>query len=278
MQLYFTPLSPAEMTAKKLVLSLMSVTDHERQPAANLVASGEVFGIEPTAMRMAITRLVKEGILDAVDRGIYTTGPAGHALRTRIASWETAMAEIRPWLGDWLVVQCDHLGRTETTRVRSRERALRLGGFAASPSGLWVRPNNLAASLEDIRGSLLKVGLDHEALIFVISQAVLPVGQSWADLWSAEELTASYEAAVEAMAKSAKAIQTMNEAEAAKETLLVGQSVIRLISFDPLLPEELIDRAHFERLVAEMKSFNALGVQAWKRFYASLAKARRTSQ
>ena len=130
MQLYFEPLKPSDMTAKKLVLSLLSVIDHDRQPAANLVASGRIFGIEPTAMRMAITRMVKEGILIVVDRGFYAMGPVGKALRTRVASWKATPSKVRPWSGDWLVVQCDHLGRTDKTRLRSREQALRLGGGA----------------------------------------------------------------------------------------------------------------------------------------------------
>ena len=269
MQLYFEPLKPTDMTAKKLVLSLMSVTDHDRQPAANLVASGRVFGIEPTAMRMAITRLVKEGLLVAVERGIYAMGPAGGSLRTRVASWEEASAKIRPWSGDWLVVQCDHLGRTDKSRVRARERALRLGGFAQTISGLWVRPNNMVASLEATRLSLIDVGLDKDALILAVSDMALPKGEDWKGLWSVEALSASYQAAIQAMAQSAKAVTEMDVADAAMETLMIGQSVIRLITFDPLLPSEIIDRSRFERMVGEMKSYNALGVKAWKAFYAS---------
>jgi len=268
MALYFEQLKSSDMTAKKLVLSLMSVTDHEVQPAANLVASGRVFGIEPTAMRMAITRLVQEGILLPVERGVYAMGPVGEALRARVATWETASAQVRPWSGDWLAVQCDHLGRTDKKRVRARERALRLGGFARSGSGLWVRPNNLAASLEATRRSLVDVGLDKEALVLVASEVALPEGQEWRELWSVDALSAAYESATQAMVQSSKDVPAMGQAEAARETLLVGQSVIRLISFDPRLPAEFIDRSRFEHMVERMKSYNALGVKAWKAFYA----------
>lgn len=270
MSLYFEPLRPADMTAKKLVLSLMSVTDHERQPAANLVASGRVFGIEPAAMRMALSRLVKEGALVVADRGVYSMGPAAKALRTRVASWESTRQKVRPWAGDWLVVQCDHLGRTNKTRLRSRERALRLGGLSQSWSGLWVRPNNLSVSIEITRTSLLELGLDEEALVFVVAETALPKGQTWNDLWCIDTLIASYEAAIQAMVQSTKNIENMEREQAAKEALLVGQAVIRLISFDPLLPDELINSSHLDRLVDQMKRYNALGTKAWKAFYASI--------
>ncbi len=127
------------------------------------------------------------------------------------------------------------------------------------------------------RNALVELGLDEQAVIFIASRVALPKGQTWADLWSAEALKTSYETAIRAMARSAKTIETLEPAEAARDTLLVGQSVIRLINFDPLLPDEFIDRSHFKRLIDEMKSYNALGVKAWKAFYASNENAKQST-
>ena len=51
--LYFEHLKPADVTAKKLVLSLLSVAEHEQQSVTNLIAAGALFDIEAAAMRMA---------------------------------------------------------------------------------------------------------------------------------------------------------------------------------------------------------------------------------
>ncbi|WP_379553859.1 hypothetical protein [Qipengyuania sp. DGS5-3] len=271
MALYSDLSIQADMSAKKLVLSLLSVTDNELQSAANLVAAGALFDIESTAMRMAVTRLTKDGTLEAIDRGIYAIGPAGRAMQLQVTGWKSASEKVRPWSGDWLVVHTSHLGRTDKTRLRARERALRLSGFAETESALWVRPNNLAASLAATRVSLVDLGLDEEATFMVVTELAVAEGEDWRGLWSAGEIAASYSAAIQTMAQSSQKVARMSDAEAAKETLLVGQSVIRLINFDPLLPTELIDRSDFQQVVDDMKAYNALGIECWKRYYASLS-------
>ncbi|WP_298300625.1 hypothetical protein [uncultured Erythrobacter sp.] len=261
----------ADMSAKKLALSLLSVTDSERQSAANLVAAGALFNIEPAAMRMAITRLTKDGTLEAIERGSYKIGPNGQAMQRQVTSWKSASEKVRPWSGDWLIVHTSHLGRTDKTRLRSRERALRLSGFAETDGALWVRPNNLAASLAATRSSLVDLGLDQEAKFLVVTELAVMEGEDWTGLWSAEEIAASYSAAIQAMAQSSQKVARMSDAEAAKETLLIGQAIIRLINFDPLLPAEFIDRTGFQQVVVGMQAYNALGIECWKRYYASLS-------
>lgn len=267
--LYFERLKPADMTAKKLVLSLLSVAEHEQQAVTNLIAAGTLFDIEPAAMRMALTRLVKDGFLTTVDRGVYAMGPEGQSLHAQVSAWTTVQDRTRPWTGDWIVVQVDHLGRTNKTRLRARERALRLLGLSQSDSGLWVRPNNLNASLNDARDTLVNLGLDEGALIVVASEVALPRGETWTDLWSVKELEKAYTAAADAMAQSSGSIGTLAKSEAAKETLLIGQSVIRLITFDPLLPSEMINRLDFDRVVNHMREYNELGIQCWKAYYGA---------
>ena len=56
---------------------------------------------------------------------------------------------------------------------------------------------------------------------------------------------------------------------AAKETFLVGQSVIRAINYDPLLPKELGPDHRFRDMVMMMRTYNKVGIACWLRFDAS---------
>ena len=55
-----------------------------------------LFGIEPTAIRMAVTRLVKDGLLQSVDRGTYATGEKATALTAEISDWRSERSASGP--------------------------------------------------------------------------------------------------------------------------------------------------------------------------------------
>jgi phenylacetic acid degradation operon negative regulatory protein len=86
---------------------------------------------------------------------------------------------------------------------------------------------------------------------------------NWRDLWSTDALKARYESAIAAMQASRKAVAGLSPDAAAKETLLIGQSVIRAINLDPLLPEEIGDATLFRKMVSEMKDYDRFGRTCW---------------
>ena len=142
-------------------------------------------------------------------------------------------------------------------------RALRLYGFAQAEAGLWVRPDNLRLSLADLRAALVRIGLQADALLVTINETALPNGMNWRDLWSTDALKARYESAIAAMQASRKAAVGLSSDAAAKETLLIGQSVIRTINLDPLLPEEIGDATLFRQMVSEMEDYDRFGRTCW---------------
>jgi phenylacetic acid degradation operon negative regulatory protein len=227
---------------------------------------GELFGIDAAAVRVAVGRLVREGLLIQVERGRYAIGGRGAALQTRVRGWRDAEARTRQWDGGWLLVLVDHLGRTDRVRLRARERALRLSGFARSEAGFWARPENLAARLETIVAEAIELGLDPAAIAFA-GAAALPLEEvKLRRLWSAETLGESYRGWIEAMAASLARLPTMTKDAAARETLLLGQAVIRAINLDPLLPAEMVDAALRRRMIADMVAYDAAGRRAWQEF------------
>ncbi|MBU1287291.1 MAG: hypothetical protein KJ871_06145 [Alphaproteobacteria bacterium] len=263
MPLRFKPTEAEDVSARTLVLSLMSVPGRRPQTLAYLSRAGGLFGMEPTAIRMAVTRLVKDGLLESVDRGVYATGPKAAAFTAEISNWRNAPDRTRPWAGGWIGVLTNHLGRTDRKDLRARMRALRLYGFAQAEAGLWVRPDNLRLSLEQLRAALLRIGLQEDALVVTITDTALPDSADWQGLWSTADLRATYEGAIAAMQRSRTAAAWLPADDAARETLLIGQSVIRTINLDPLLPEDIGDAALFRKMVSEMDAYDRFGRTFW---------------
>ena len=66
----FAPLPPEALSARALILSLIASIGTGRQSIAGLIHAGALFGIEPATVRVAATRLLKEGLLESPERGI----------------------------------------------------------------------------------------------------------------------------------------------------------------------------------------------------------------
>ncbi|WP_291071174.1 hypothetical protein [Hyphomonas sp.] len=266
MMYHFRPLAPEDLSARALVLSLISGTHSSPQSIASLIAAAALFGIEPATVRVAVTRLIKEKMLESPDRGVYRPGPRAQALTRRLKDWRNVRARVAPWTGDWLVAITHPLGRTDRKQLRARERALNLLGYREADAGLWVRPANLSAALDDHRSDLVSIGADEALTLLRVAGIAAASAPDWPALWSPDALAPAYTGAVEAMKASLARLPGLPADEAARETLLIGQAVIRLINLDPLLPPELADQAAFFRMLDTMRAYNDVGQASWRAY------------
>lgn len=267
---HFAPLPPEALSARALILSLIASIGTGRQMIAGLIHAGALFGIEPATMRVAATRLLKEGLLESPERGLYVPGPRAQALTRRVQQWQDVTAKMVPWNGDWLVAMTHPLGRRDRKQLRNRERALALFGYQAAEAGLWVRPANLARALPDHQQDLAGIGADETMPILRVAEMAAPGMHDWAGLWSAADLEQSYQAAIRAMTESLERLPRLSLADAARETLLTGQAVIRAINFDPLLPPELGNQKLFLEMVDAMRAYNERGQACWRAYNAAV--------
>lgn len=248
--------------ARALALGFLS-SSHAPMRVADLVRRAAIMQVDGAAMRVALGRLCREGIVKQVERGVYAIGPAGAALDRRARSWADAEARVRHWNGRWVIVLADHLGRTDRRRLRLRERALLLYGFARGPAGAWLRPDNLADPLPRLVGDLHAIGLDPDATALGGAAALPSEDAAWRALWPAEALSASYRDWIDEMASSLDRLPALSDEEAARETLLLGQAVIRAINRDPLLPAALVDTGLRAALIDAMRRYDAAGKTCW---------------
>lgn len=259
----------AKPTASSTVLAVMSGLGQEQVPVSALIASGEVFGFSRVAIRVAITRLVKGGVLGSDRRGHYFIAPQGQGVYQETRGWVDLPKRTKPWSGSWIAAQVGHLGRVDRTKLAIRERALRLVGMRELVRGLWVRPDNLSEQFEHTTARLRQLGLDPSAISFRI-MADAEITDVAINLYDREAMVSSYHAAIAAIQNSRNEIVPLSLKDRARETLQLGSAVIGLLTYDPLLPKELIDIQAREALFGSMVEYDQIGKNAWFDYFEAI--------
>lgn len=253
------------ITPKSLALWFLSTSAPAPLRASTLIDRSGIFDIEPAAMRVALGRLLRDGLVDQTERGVYSLGPKATALHLKARNWHHVEEGVRPWNGTWVTVLTHHLGRINRPQLQARERALRLTGFAEAEGGTWVRPDNLRRETASIASELKKLGLDATAIILAGCLALPTEDARFRTLWSVVQLERGYRFWITEMEASEIRISKLTVVEAARESFLLGQSVIRAINSDPMLPGELVDADLRKTLVDAMIRYNRIALTYWSR-------------
>lgn len=261
------------LTARELILALVDSTAAESLSARYLVAAGSLFDIDPGTIRTALARLVRTGILVISSRGRYAPGPHGDAVKSLARNWSQVEGALTPWSGAWLAVFIAHIGRTDKTRVRANERALRLLGFAEADAGLWVRPANLRRTSAALRKEMLALGLDRNSRLAEVSTFEPRAFLDPERLWNTRQLERCYHDNIRMLEDSTARLDHLSDEAAARETLLIGRRVTRDILLDPLLPDELADAGARRAMIEAMRSYDKVGRRLWRAFYVRHEKS-----
>jgi phenylacetic acid degradation operon negative regulatory protein len=255
-------------TAKGLTLDLLSSLRGEAMPVAALVAAAGLFGIDENALRVAIARLLGAGQIARDERGSYRLGAAAHAIDRRVLGWRAAELRIAKWTGGWWLVRAGTLPPARARARRHRERALSLLGFAELAPGLALRPDNLRASLAELRAELRALGLERDALIAHVGELDADHEARARRLWRRESFAAAYRRSLAELEASEARLARLPEERAMVESFMLGGRVIRELVLDPLLPEPFAPEAERRALVAALQRYDRAGRRAWASFMA----------
>lgn len=233
--------------------------------ARSAVTACGLFGIRENSVRVALVRLVANGLVEVVGRGAYRLGPEAMGLAADVAGWREIEQRGRPWGGGWIAVHAGGLGRSDRAVVQRRERALAMLGLRELERGLYLRPDNLEGGVSGVRERLLVLGMEADAAVFAVQELDLAREKRARTLWDSEDLTRSYRNSRGRLESWLARRGKLDQDTIVRESYLLGNDAIRQIIFDPLLPEPLIDIHERRAFVDAVKYFDREGRVIWRK-------------
>ncbi len=257
-----------DITPKNLILGLLQASMEGESPVKSLVKIGELFGFSSNTIRVAATRLIREGKLENNERGLYRLNKQDDHFSRFVESWRTGEDRLLKWDGSWMC----HLSPPLSARqLEKNKRILVRPGFQEGCFNLWVRPNNLKIGIEGIEKILRQLSIIAKGELFVGREFSRMLTERWKRyLWPTAELISAQRKCLEKMNKSADRLLKMPLENALVESFLIGSEAIYLLITDPLLPDELMDNAHRIELTQTMLEYDVLGKIVWRDKFGGL--------
>lgn len=248
----------AQISAKRLILELLSASPAQTLDVSQLATGAGVFGITDNSVRVTLSRLVAAGLLTMHGRGSYTLAGEARDVQRFVAVWRTRLDEIVPWQGSWLAILTTALPKTERSAWRRLTTILRLGGFREFRPGLYLRPDNLRDGLSQALAAVEDFGLGIMRVADFAGEA--PDVEA---LWACRALASEYRTRLLALERARRQIAKATPTSGAQIAFSVGAAAIRTIVRDPLLPDTLVDAEARRQLVDDMLAFDRLGRSLW---------------
>ena len=254
----------SSVTPRSVVLNLVCASGKEARPVSHLVAVADLFGFKANALRVAVARLVADGLLESDERGSYRLGSAAAPVNAHVEDWRKGERRMRAWNGEWLSLLLQ--SKVERAHRRASLKALSRLGFREGHPGWWLRPDNLAQSAAETSERLRSLGLEDSAEAFRsrdFSEAfVLRLRRQW----PARELVQGYERSLRDLQRSVKKLPVMPRQTALVQSFLLGGEAIRVLATDPLLPEEIVAGDKRRELTELMLRYDSVGRRIWRTF------------
>lgn len=130
------------LTARSMILSAF-LGNGEPARVGDILSLGQMMGLQESAVRVALTRMVAAGDLERSE-GDYRLSAR---LRERQVRQEEALSPpVHAWTGHWTMVVARSPGGSAADRSDLRDTLRRLR-FRDLRDGVWTRPNNLDIAL-----------------------------------------------------------------------------------------------------------------------------------
>jgi phenylacetic acid degradation operon negative regulatory protein len=211
-----------------VVASTLLGTSPPRLPGRVLVQAAGLFGIAEGTARVALSRMVSSGELEAADGWYALAGPrllARQARQETGRTWRSASAA--PWGGTWILaaVVAERRDAAERAALRDALTRARLGELR---EGVWLRPDNIDVDWPP-------VAREHCTTMHAGN-----VDPSVArGLWDLADW-ASQAVALRARMKPLVRPLERGDTDPLAEGFVVSAAVLRMLQSDPLLPSELL--------------------------------------
>ncbi len=256
-----------KINARHLILDLLLATDSHSLLAREAILACRLFAITENSVRVALARLSAEGLIRASGRGRYQIGPAGINLFNDVTAWRNRDQHMRAWSGHYLAIFTSHLGRSDRTALRHRERALNMLGFRELEQGLFIRPDNIETDMTAVSQRLHSLGLEPEAIMLEIASMDNERRQQLISHWNTDRLNAQYVSLTQELNAWMQSAAELELEQAARESFLIGHDAIRAVIYDPLLPDQFIDKQARKQFFNTVQAYDKTGRDIWQRLY-----------
>ncbi len=259
--------------AKGLILNLLVASGDQLLTSREAVLACALFGITENNARVVINRLLVSGHLLSTGRGQYALGPTAEKLANEVASWRKAHLRPTPWDGRLIAIYCASVPRTDRPVLRRLERGLHLIGAAELDKGLFVRPDNLKPtaglnSAQSIEQRLRALDIVEPVQVFQICGYNDTIRDQLGALWDCDALNHLYASQIRLLNQWLDDADHLSPDEAAQQSYVLGNTAIRQIIFDPLLPQSMVDTALRDEFFKTVRAFDKAGHRYWKQFFA----------
>lgn len=258
------------LTPRRLILEMLDADPGVMGRGQRLIAAGEVFGFSENQMRVALSRLLADGLLMQPGRGHYALQGAATGIQREVQRWQVLERRLRHWRGDWCAILTDNLAAEGSTQLRIQSRALAMRGMQRWRPGLWVRPNNLRGGPPQLAAELLALGLDAIRGHCVIAQGDEDCEASLRGLWDGAQLDATYRQRIQELRAAGARLAESRFPAVLVETIELGGRCIRTLLNDPLLPDELASGGRRRELTTLLKEYDRQGRHQWRQFIQQL--------
>jgi len=234
-------------------VDLLSTAPDQRLPVRALIAAGDVFDFSDNRVRVALCRLRDAGTVESPARGEYRLGARALEVNAHVAAWRTRDRDRVKWRGGFVMAH----------GASSEPKGLRLLGFRPLSATLWVRPDNLRGGVPALRERARPFGLD-DWMLAAMSELDDADRERALGLWDVDAIVARHRDALDALVRSARALDERSPRDALRDSFVRGGEAIRAVVLDPLLPDALCDPGPRRALVEAMKRYDALGRRRWR--------------
>lgn len=258
-----------QVSAKSIITEVLSVAEASGHPVVRvslLIDACAIFGFGANTVRVTLVKMRADGTVESPERGAYQLGTKSLALSHRVMGWRAVAQRMVDWDGSWVGVYTGHLTRTDRSALGKRTRALRLVGFRELEAGLDVRPNNLRGGVPEVRALLQRLGAEPTAVVTRLEELSELDSARAHGLWDCESIVGGYNELREQLEDSTARRDELPLEEAMREVFLLGREVIRWVTLDPLLPEQMVPISERDALVEAMTHYDETGQVLWRRY------------
>ena len=256
-----------KINARHLIIDLFLSSAYPQLTIKQILIAAKLFNMSDNGIRVATTRLLNEGMIESVERGIYQLSPSTTEWAKVILNRKNGIKQTKEWQHQYLAVFTGTLGRIDRTALKKRERALSQFGFRELETGIYIRPDNLAYSFEKTCEELVLAGLENEAKISIIQKFDSKTVSLIPSLWDTQQLEKNYEMYSQDIQEWLLNYKNLSLNEAATQALLLGRETITLLMNDPLLPSPFVNEYARNQFAQNVQQLDSIGQKLWQKLY-----------